>query len=101
MPNDKTHITKGASSLFKKSLVGLFFLIFVNFTFAIQYVNLSDFNMTLTEIVEEEEKEEHRNDLLELLVNNSNAIQVLKVELKKPIIKTLVTEVFTPPPELS
>ena len=102
MPNSKKHIIENSFNFFTKSLIAVALLIFVNFTFAIQYVNLTDYGLSLTEIVEEEEeKEEHKHDLLELLVNNSNVIQLLKIELKNPIIEIFVTEVFTPPPEFS
>ena len=75
--------------------------IFLNFTFAIQYVNLSDFNITLTEIVEEEEKVEHKNDLLDVLVNNNTIISLVDFDLKdQPLLCKYHTDVLTPPPEL-
>lgn len=78
------------------------FTIFLNFTIAIQYVNLSDFNLTLNEIVEEEEKEEHRNDLLEDLINNTNVIVFVNYDLGKvPLMYKYHSDVLTPPPELS
>lgn len=93
------HNTFLSSNFFRVSVVAVLFLIFTNFTFAIQYVNLNTFNLTLNEIVEEEEKEEHKQDLLELLVNDDNVIQFLNVELKEPIIEAVVSEVSTPPPD--
>lgn len=78
------------------------FTIFLNFTIAIQYVNLNNFNMTLNEIVEEEEKEEHRNDLIDDLVNNTNIISLINYDLgKEPLLCRYHSDVLTPPPELS
>lgn len=76
--------------------------IFLNFTFAIQYVNLNDFDMTLTEVVEEEEQEVHKNDLLDILVNNNTIISLIDFDLKdQPLLCKYHTDVLTPPPELS
>lgn len=102
MPNSKKHIIEHSFNFFTKSLIAVALLIFVNFTFAIQYVNLTNYGLTLTEIVEEEEeKEEHKHDLLELLVNNTNVIQRLPSKFKEPILEIIVAEVSTPPPDLS
>tara|TARA_R110001592_G_scaffold361235_1_gene671422 strand:+ start:2340 stop:2648 length:309 start_codon:yes stop_codon:yes gene_type:complete len=102
MTNKKKHIIKYLSNFFMKSLGMFFFLIFINFTFAIQYVNWSDFNMTLTEIIEEEEKEEHRNDLLDVLVNNIVIISLIDFDINDvPLLCRYQSDVLTPPPELS
>ena len=50
---------------------------------------------------EEEEKEEHKQDLLEVLVNNTDVILYLTVKIKEPILEPIITEVSTPPPEFS
>lgn len=90
------------STLFIKSVITVSLLIFVNFTFAIQYVNLSDFNMTLNEIVEEEEKKEHRNDLVDELVNNTDVISLINHDLsKEPLLCRYHSNVLTPPPKNS
>jgi|GEM_PF-2915264 len=98
LPNTKYYPSK--STLLA---IAFSFTIFLNFTIAIQYVNLSDFGLSLTEIVEEEEeKEEHRNDLLEDLVNNTNVISLINHDLsKEPLLCKYHNDVLTPPPELS
>ena len=94
--------TKYYPSKFTLLAIAFALMIFVNFTFAIQYVNLNNFNMTLNEIVEEEEKEEHRNDLLDVLVNNTNVISLVNHNLsKEPLLCKYHSDVLTPPPELS
>lgn len=101
MFNRRNHINKTISTSFMKSLVMFFLLVFINFTFAIQYVNLSSFNMTLTEIVEEEE-EVHENDLLDILVNNIVIICLIDFDINdEPLICKYQSDIFTPPPELS
>ena len=101
MTKSKSHIAIIVSNFFMKSLVMFFFLIFVNFTFAIQYVNLGSFNITLNEIVEEEE-EVHENDLLDALVNNIIIICLIDFDINDvPLICKYQSDIFTPPPELS
>ncbi len=76
-------------------------LVFVNFTFAIQYINLVGTNISLTEIVEEEELE-HNHNLFVVLTNNVVIISLINIPTKTNI---LIAESFfkvpTPPPELS
>ena len=90
----------------KSSLLAIAFslTIFLNFTFAIQYVDLSNFGLSIAEeiVEEEEEKEEHRNDLLEDLINNTNVIVFVNYDLGKvPLMCKYHSDVLTPPPELS
>ena len=100
MLNKKQH-NKNSFSFIKKGMITVLLLIFVNFTFGIQYINWNNFGLSLTEIVEEEEKEEHKQDLLEVLVNNTDVILYLTVKIKEPILEPIITEVSTPPPEFS
>ena len=101
MFNKKQHHITQTPSFLKKGIITMLLLIFVNFTFGIQYINWNNFGLSLIEIVEEEEKEEHKQDLFELLVNNAIVIQFLTLKLKEPILEAIVTEVSTPPPEFS
>ncbi|MGB0887652.1 MAG: hypothetical protein ACPGSL_05990 [Vicingaceae bacterium] len=90
------------SKVQKHILISSFLLVFSNFTFAIQYVNLNNSGFSITELVEEEEeKEVHEQDVLELLMNNSTVISFITIQLKETVIEPIVTEVSTPPPELS
>lgn len=100
--DSKSLNTKYYPSKFTLFAIAVALMIFVNFTFAIQYVNLSAFNLTLNEIVEEEEKEEHRNDLVDDLVNNTDVISLINHDLsKEPLLCKYHNDVLTPPPELS
>ena len=101
MLGKETYNNHFTAAFFTKSIATVFLLIFINFTFTIQYVNLNNFNLTVNEIVEEEVKEEHKTDLFECLVNDDIVVQFLNVKLKEPILEAIVTEVSTPPPELS
>ncbi|MCO6500976.1 MAG: hypothetical protein J5I47_11475 [Vicingus serpentipes] len=101
MFNKKQQHTNNSSSSLKKGVIAILLLIFIHFTFGIQYINWNNFGLSLTEIVEEEEKEEHKQDLLEVLVNNTSVILYLTVKIKEPILEPIITEVSTPPPELS
>ena len=99
MLNNKKHTSKMISP-FLRLMVVLSILLFTHFTFAIQYINLTGFGLSLTEIVEEEEKEEHKNDLLENLVNDSKVISSVNYELtKETLVSRYPSSVLTPPPE--
>lgn len=99
MPNNKKH-TSNIISPFLRVMVVMSILLFTHFTFAIKYINLTGFGLSLTEIVEEEEKEEHKNDLLEDLVNNSEVICCINYDLtKEALISLYKSNVLTPPPE--
>ncbi len=85
-----------------KFLIPLALLVFLNFTFSLQYVNWSSLNISITEVVEEEEeKEEHKNDLFEALVNNAEVIIEVTFPTMDIIIPKYPSDIQTPPPELS
>ena len=95
LPNTKYYPSKSTLLTIAFSL-----MVFINFTVAIQYVNLNDFNISLNEIVEEEE-EVHRNDLLDDLVNNTKVISLINYDLsEEPLLCKYHTDVLTPPPQI-
>ncbi|MGB0887288.1 MAG: hypothetical protein ACPGSL_04125 [Vicingaceae bacterium] len=86
----------------KHIIISFLLLVFINFTFAIQYINVGNNGISITELVEEEEEKEiHEHNLLELLMNNVVAISFSAIQIKETVIEAIVTEVSTPPPELA
>lgn len=87
---------------FQRTIATCAFLLFLNFTFSLQYISFYSDNSTLTEIVEEVEEElEYENDVFDLLLNNHEQIQLVSYlvvdessEIRFP------HDVMTPPPEL-
>lgn len=95
LPNTKYYPSKSTLLAIAFSLS-----IFINFTVSIQYINLNDFNISLNEIVEEEE-EVHRNDLLDDLINSPKLMSIINYTLiLEPLLSKYHTDVLTPPPEL-
>lgn len=101
MHNSKLHITpKKLSSKWMCMSVVFLLTVFFNFTIAIQYINWSSFNITTTEIVEEEEIEEHKIDIYEAIINNTNAIKQLCFPFKEEIKELYLTDLLKPPPKI-
>ncbi|MCB0402925.1 MAG: hypothetical protein KDD41_12630 [Flavobacteriales bacterium] len=87
----------------QKTVAVLSLLLFLHFTFSLQYINCYSDNGTLTEIVEEVEEEvEYENDVFELLLNNTQLISLISFHIEdEPVELRYINDVKTPPPELA
>jgi len=86
-----------------RAIAVLALFLFLNFTFSLQYINCCSDNSTLTEIVEEvEEEAEYENDVFELLLNNTQLIQLVSYQLEdEPFELRFINDIQTPPPEFA
>lgn len=77
--------------------------VFLNFTLTVQYMNWSSYDISITEIAEEEEEEiEAENELLAHLLSDVLFVNQVSFKIEDEYFEPrLIGDVQTPPPKFS